>query len=1419
MSCDIINIDNLTRIDTFNTWFLITNEIIDAINPIAVYDLAEGDGIELVMGTGDAGECNGVYTVNVDNGPGIQFDTTNRTIVGFSLYNSEDVTLGPTAATGTQAAVVQWYDQYIVNDQTSVGATDGTAKAILAGYMLPANIYVDPITFHGDVNIIGNFTVGGNDATIRANDLRIEDEQIELAYIESVSFQITGAGATAFAAGVTVGYADLAGFATGPSADAIGVVSAYEFGATGGTSVVTVRGPFTVGGVEAFEINGYLAATGLSDTEYQIYNNPSTTASYFTDDEYRKPPGIIVRGSSGDKEWLWDKDSDAWISDRGIGTTGGTVYAWRFDSIDSAFGASAGIFEFYTNNLSETVSVRLSTANGTEPSTWAIDKPATNYALRFRSNIYGSAPSSSYGFDVYPGFDVGNMGTTYSGVPVQNFADKLNADQLDGAHGLTTSTAYSIPVALSTGKIHPDWLDSVPYIAEEIYQANHGFGTGDCIRITATSHYVKALADTAEHAEMVGVVSYITDTDNFRVTFSGKITDLTGPFANYPLVTGSMYFLSPNTAGGLILNPDDVLQNGQVRKATLLASARDKGYILPYVGILESEVTDQVEIKDLVPIGTIVPFGGNSVPNRWILCDGTMYAQSDYPYLYNVITKTYYNIPKTFNKVSATNVILTFNNNIGIETGDYLKLAFADGSVIDEIEVVSVSYVNNTFYVGLSKTNAFNSGYYGSTGLQPKVYPSSASSRFFVPNLSGRFTVGTGKNEISSTSKTHSLAELGGKESVSLTTPEIPYHAHTQGDSVTVLSGSDITVVADSGTSNETGYSGGTADNTTNAHENRPPYLGVRYIIRAKPDTDAFILTGHNHDLRYIRYDGYHEEPNSNDLTEANRNVFRHNARVAGMPHGHTNSDGYGPTGGTHNHHNAYVRHDALYALTAQQRSNAQDNMYVWDRSRGIYRYGTYKFDASDPYQNGTVYGTMYFGADYAGLSGYNSDWALDLAGSKSIVGVTGIGYYPGSEYDNSLVHFRNGISFTFTDGKRANIENVNEIAFIDDGTITNLGSLNVDHLYTDQITSKTGAGITHNSISNFTGTINASTIDFLAGEAGVIRNFTTINGNQDGSGPGTIKNVIMGDNIQFIMTNTPNGAIVMDNNSSFAFSGETDNASLVLNLDTYFYDQNGSSAIWWDKSASNLYLLGSTDIVWQSSGGTIDNVDIISGFEDKIDLAGSEVVNATGGTADSSLASVNQTRRIAHVGAAMLYADGSGLINSPFTIADPWIGLIEDPPEWDDMSSVGSPTTRKNCWAMIRVDGVTGSDTDTGSYGSTFLHFQFPMDDKNLGTYGLQQEIPSDETAGTFELSSGGTALPYPSDNDAIHKTPVEGWAKYRIGTDTFLYVDLASAPNNQTYLKLAYATADGRTPISELSAIVVKWVVGTGSAYPGVL
>ena len=91
--------------------------------------------------------------------------------------------------------------------------------------------------------------------------------------------------------------------------------------------------------------------------------------------------------------------------------------------------------------------------------------------------------------------------------------------------------------------------------------------------------------------------------------------------------------------------------------------------------------SNPIEIKSVIPVGTIVIFGGSSsnIPTNWHICDGTTFSTTGYPDLYNVIGSRYnnggessgiYRIPDLVDKyvVSTTATVDASNFSTGANT-------------------------------------------------------------------------------------------------------------------------------------------------------------------------------------------------------------------------------------------------------------------------------------------------------------------------------------------------------------------------------------------------------------------------------------------------------------------------------------------------------------------------------------------------------------------------------------------------------------------------------------------------------------------------------------------------------------------------------------------------------------------------------
>lgn len=118
-------------------------------------------------------------------------------------------------------------------------------------------------------------------------------------------------------------------------------------------------------------------------------------------------------------------------------------------------------------------------------------------------------------------------------------------------------------------------------VGRSIAQTAHGFVVGDVLRIqnTATT-YLKAMADTAANAEVVGVVSSVTGANAFLLTTFGYVTGLSG------LVKGTVYFLS-DTIPGLLTITEPTPNGIKVSKPLLVADSATSGFFTNNRGFIK----------------------------------------------------------------------------------------------------------------------------------------------------------------------------------------------------------------------------------------------------------------------------------------------------------------------------------------------------------------------------------------------------------------------------------------------------------------------------------------------------------------------------------------------------------------------------------------------------------------------------------------------------------------------------------------------------------------------------------------------------------------------------------------------------------------------------------------------------------------
>lgn len=882
---NLIQISNIVLTDTFNTWYGRTNEIIDALNPLQIYDINLGT----TSGLTGLYHSNGILDLNVSPGPGIGVNSISggsKTYIDFANFSDYNQVLSTNPDSN---------DEYIVNDisDTDLVRPEGKAKSVIARRMLPPLVeFSVPFQISGNVQILGNLSVLGANTFISNNNLRVSDKQIEIAYQEAVPLTLTGVSASTFAIGATGLTAYHFVNSTTSAYDIYGNLQSFTAGNAGPTGIAVIGYPFgasdNIDADNFVGITGYLSLSITGTPRYLVVTSGAKVTSFLSDENLDEG-GVVLKGASGDKEWLWiytDNDSgkvyNAWASNTNIAVRNDNhaVISRNFKSFGYTASASEAQFIFSAqNDQSGPISLYLTQldSGGTGQQTWRMSKTVSAVSLANTLNLgYGTTFG---GVSDYIRITPGASGTTFAGVSTTNFASGLNVDQLDGAHGLTSSSAYSIAIADAYGRINGEWLN--PYaIRQRFTQTNHGLTNGEIVRISATGAFVKAQADTDSNAETFGMVSEVHTNSTFTVTLQGYVTGLSAGYIvadTGRFITGSAYFLSSRTPGKLIEDDDLAgtgLSAGSISKPMFLATGLSSGYVLDYRGVYKAiPTTDLVYAGSIVPIGTVYPYAGSTlyIPEQWLLCNGQRYLSGDYSDLYNVISSTYYaeaqGITSSGNYYtmdlaggSDRNIIFGYNESGATSDangGDIFTIVSADGNTATaKANQILNSRAGRIKFLVTAGTISF------AVGSSYKVIPSTNSSGagiFFVPDLRSRVAMGgnTGSGYLSATGGNHYVGNVGGSEDTTLNIKNIPPHTHS-GKTDYGAAGTDLESVVQPGFSPgsmdyETGSTGGIGG-TAQSFTNLSPYTTMHYIIRATKTIEALILTGHNHDNIYVNY-------------------------------------------------------------------------------------------------------------------------------------------------------------------------------------------------------------------------------------------------------------------------------------------------------------------------------------------------------------------------------------------------------------------------------------------------------------------------------------------------------------------------------------------------------------------------------------
>ena len=246
-----------------------------------------------------------------------------------------------------------------------------------------------------------------------------------------------------------------------------------------------------------------------------------------------------------------------------------------------------------------------------------------------------------------------------------------------------------------------------------INQPTAGLTVGMWMRIDSSGTYVPGLANTAENAEVVGVITQIINTTSFFIQQSGYVSSLMSVFSGLVSIGGA-YFLSPTVPGAMVTT--DVQQNGYVSKPLFIPDSASSGWICDYRGLI---IGDEATIVPNCPdtsIVTVIQAGHGLATGNWV----RLSASVNYVLAQANNFGSSQEVGLVINVLNTNSFILqTSGYNMGAVTKDDAGLAIVASSVyyLSATVAGAISTTNPTTSGSISRPVYISEQVYGTTGV------------------------------------------------------------------------------------------------------------------------------------------------------------------------------------------------------------------------------------------------------------------------------------------------------------------------------------------------------------------------------------------------------------------------------------------------------------------------------------------------------------------------------------------------------------------------------------------------------------------------------------------------------------------------------------------------------------------------------
>lgn len=128
-----------------------------------------------------------------------------------------------------------------------------------------------------------------------------------------------------------------------------------------------------------------------------------------------------------------------------------------------------------------------------------------------------------------------------------------------------------------------------------IHQTAHGLSVGNVVYLKSDGKYAKAFGEDSERIEVVGIITEVTDANNFIITVSGEFQ--TTGYDSYP--NGTVLYLSDTTAGALTDAPTEYIKPIAIKISTGILINIQRANEYSFEGTLlyytSEEITDAID--------------------------------------------------------------------------------------------------------------------------------------------------------------------------------------------------------------------------------------------------------------------------------------------------------------------------------------------------------------------------------------------------------------------------------------------------------------------------------------------------------------------------------------------------------------------------------------------------------------------------------------------------------------------------------------------------------------------------------------------------------------------------------------------------------------------------------------------------------